>query len=227
MIDTVAAALGGNREDDEGLGRLRLCGERIHAETGAMVFWAHHEGKAENMGPRGHTTLSDACLVWWQVEEREDGSRVVHVGKANRGPVHVPLFAFKLVPFSAGKDKRGKSIDLCEVQVTDLEQALLARVRDRGPCKSPEARMGNVQKLFLSELRRLAKRHPTGVDEANLKSGFILALNQQRAAKGEPPLNSREYASKFSHTSRGILERTPPPAKRRDDGQWVLTDAAA
>jgi hypothetical protein len=225
MIDTVAAALGGNREDDEGLGRLRLCGERIHAETGAMVFWAHHEGKADNMGPRGHTTLSDAYLVWWHVEEREAGSRVVHVGKANRGPVHVPLFAFRLAPFSAGRDKRGKSIDLCEVQVTDLNEALASRARERGPSKSPDARMGAVQKLFLSELRRLARRHPQDVDEANLRSGFVLALNQQRAAKGEPPLTSRDNASKFSHTARGILDRDPPLAAKRDDGTWVLTDA--
>jgi RecA-family ATPase len=64
MMDTVAAALGGSREDDEGFGWLRLCGERIHAETGATVFWAHHEGKSDNNGPRGHTTLADACMVW-------------------------------------------------------------------------------------------------------------------------------------------------------------------
>jgi hypothetical protein len=219
MMDTVAAALGGEREDDEGLGRLRLCGERIHAETAGMVFWAHHEGKADNMGPRGHTTLSDACLVWWQVEEREDGSRVVHVGKANRGPVHVPLFAFKLVPFIAGKNKRGKTVELCEVQVTDLDEALASRVRERGPNKNADTRVGAVQKLLLQELRRLYRRHPEGVEEPALKSAFIQALGQHRAARGEPPLNPQQNASKFSHTARALTERTPPLAIKRD-GLW-------
>jgi hypothetical protein len=219
MIDTVAAALGGGREDDEGLGQLRAAGERIHAETGGMVFWAHHEGKADNNGPRGHTTLSDACLVWWRVEERENGARVVHVDKANRGPVHVPLFAFNLVPFQAGLDIRGRAIELCEVQLGDLEQALASRVRERGCSKRPELGIGANQKLLLNELRRLFRRHPEGVAEPVLKSAFVLAFNRQRAAKGAPPLNPQQNASKFAHTARGVMERTPPLAVKRE-GLW-------
>jgi hypothetical protein len=79
-------------------------GERIHAETGALVIWIHHEGKGDAMGPRGHLALAEGCAVWWHVEQRENGDRVVHVGKANRGPSYMPLFAFRLVPFEAGTD---------------------------------------------------------------------------------------------------------------------------
>ena len=131
VIDTVSAALGGAKEDDEGLGRLRSIGERIHAETGALVIWIHHEGKGDHMAARGHLALADGCTVWWHVEEHEDGARVVHVVKANRGPSYVALFAFKLIPFEAARDRRKKAIQLCEVQLIALEPALASPVRKR------------------------------------------------------------------------------------------------
>ena len=131
IIDTVSAALAGAREDDEGLGQLRTAGERIAADTGATVFWLHHEGKADHNGPRGHLVLAEACMVWWRVEEREDGSRVVHVDKANRGPTYAPLFAFRLVPFVAGEDQRGRDIQLCELQLVDLEGSLASKAKAR------------------------------------------------------------------------------------------------
>jgi AAA domain len=142
-MDTVAAALGGRKEDDEGLGRLRVLGERIHAETGATIVWVHHEGKSENMGPRGHTTLFDACSIWWHLEERESGDRVVHVAKAKRGPCYEPLFSFKLASFDAGKDNRGKSINLCAVELSDLDEALASKPRVRfGPRRRRTRRPG-------------------------------------------------------------------------------------
>jgi hypothetical protein len=219
MIDTVAAALGGCREDDEGLGGLRLCGERIHAETGATVFWAHHEGKADNNGPRGHTTLADACMVWWRVEEREDGHRVVHVDKANRGPVYLPLFAFALEPFVAGIDKRGRPIELCEVQLGNLEAALQSRARERGGSRAPEAGMGANQKLLLDQLRKLGRHYPEGVEEALLKSHFLSEFAARRAAKGDPPLNPQQNAAKFAHTLRSLHNRSPATIVN-DAGLW-------
>ena len=109
------------------------CAATASASTPKPVpwsIWIHHEGKGDPMGPRGHLVLPDACTVWWHVEEHEDGSRIVHVAKANRGPDHVPLFAFKLVPFDAGTDRRGKTIQLCEVQLSDLDgRTRLARPR--------------------------------------------------------------------------------------------------
>ena len=131
VIDTVSAALGGGKEDDEGLGMLRTAGERMAADAKATVFWLHHEGKCDHNGPRGHLVLAEACMVWWRVEEREDGSRVVHVDKANRGPSYIPLFAFRLVPFVAGEDQRGKPIELCELQLVDLDGAMASKPKAR------------------------------------------------------------------------------------------------
>jgi AAA domain len=197
-IDTVSAALGGSKEDDEGLGRLRRLGERIHAETGALIIWIHHEGKGDHMGPRGHLTLADDCLVWWHVEERENGGRVVHVAKANRGPSHVPLFAFTLIPFEAGQDRRGKEIKLCEVQLTDLAPALASPVLRRfGQATEQEPRLGGRQKLMMRLLRKLADRHPQGVERSVLRSAFILELNAERKKDGRDDLDPKTAAAIF------------------------------
>jgi hypothetical protein len=200
IMDTVAAALGGRKEDDEGLGRLRVLGERIHAETGATIVWVHHEGKSENMGPRGHTTLFDACSIWWHLEERESGDRVVHVAKANRGPCYEPLFSFKLASFDAGKDNRGKSINLCAVELSDLDEALASKPRVRfGPKKeeNPEAGLGSRQKILLRALRKLTDRNPDGIDRKTLRSHFILDLNCERKRQGEGELKGEMANTAF------------------------------
>jgi hypothetical protein len=207
-IDTVSAALGGAKEDDEGLGRLRLIGERIHAETGALIVCIHHEGKGDCMGPRGHLALADACTIWWHVEEREDGSRVVHVAKANRGPAHMPLFAFKLAPFEAGQDRRGKSIQLCEVQLTDLQEALASPARKRfgPPDPKPDAKLGGRQKLMRRLLRKLCDRHGS-VDLATLRSHFVLEANAERKHSGKPDFSPDHARTSFNQTLASLRER--------------------
>lgn len=208
VIDTVAAALGTGKEDDDGLGRLRMLGERIHAETGAMVIWVHHEGKADHVGPRGHLRLADACLVWWRVEEREDGSRVVHVDKANRGPVHQPLFAYRLEPFEAGRDKRGRPIMLAELQLVDLEDALASKARARfgAAVREPKAGLGSLQRILMEELRRLAARHPGGVEDAMLRSHFIARLHALRQKTGKGELKAADAANKYRHTLTPLID---------------------
>ena len=203
VVDTVSAALGGGKEDDQGLGILRRSGELIVAETKATLFWLHHEGKADHNGPRGHLVLAEACMVWWRVEEREDGSRVVHVDKANRGPAHVPLFAFRLVPFIAGEDVKGRPIQLCELQLVDLEPALASprKVRFGLPNgEQPRPRPGKLQKIMADELKRLAWKHPAGVEEHLLRSAFILQLQTVRQGQKKPELTANDYARKFRRT---------------------------
>jgi hypothetical protein len=208
-IDTVSAALGGRKEDDDGLGQLRMIGERIHAQTGALVIWIHHEGKGDCMGPRGHLALADGCMVWWHVEERENGSRVVHVAKANRGPDHVPLFAFKLIPFEAGRDRRGKSIQLCEVQQIDLEAALASPVRKRFglPAGDQQPKLGARQKLLLRLLNKLFGRHPEGVERATLRSHFVLELSAERERDGKPALQPEAANTAFRQTLAALQAR--------------------
>lgn len=214
IIDTVSAALGGNKEDDQGLGMLRTSGERIVAATKGTLFWLHHEGKADHNGPRGHLVLAEACMVWWRVEEREDGSRVVHVDKANRGPSHVPLFAFRLVPFIAGQDVKGRPIQLCALELVELQAALASKRKHR--FGSPDAGNaepgGKVQKLLLYELMRLARKHTEGVEEDILRSAFIAALNASRVKAGEESLTAKRYNQTFKQTlapmiERGLIER--------------------
>lgn len=215
VVDTVSAALGGSKEDDEGLGTLRRHGERLHAETGAIVVWAHHEGKTEGRGPRGALQLADACSVWWRVEEREDGARVVHVEKANRGPCHQALLAFRLVPFTAGRDDNGRSIDLCKLELVALDDAMASPVRKRFDGKSrndePGPRLGKRQKLMMTLLHRLADRHPDGVDRAMLRSHFIQAIAADRTLAGQGSMTAKRAGAAFRQTfikltSDGLIE---------------------
>ena len=209
IIDTVSAALGGAKEDDEGLGLLRIAGERMAAEAKATILWLHHEGKADHNGPRGHLVLAEACMCWWRVQEREDGSRVVHVDKANRGPSHVPLFAFRLAPFIAGTDQRKKPIELCELQLVDLQEALASKPKARfGSSTAPKSGpKGALQKMLLAELVKLARKHPEGVEESVLRSAFIARLHADRVAAGEPGLDAKRYAQRFRQTLAPLLAR--------------------
>jgi AAA domain len=204
VIDTISGALGGAKEDDEGLGRLRSIGERIHAETGAMVIWIHHEGKGDNMGPRGHLTLADGCAVWWHVEEHEDGSRIVYVVKANRGPSYTALFAFKLIPFHAGKDNRNKSIQLCEVQEIEISEARASPVRKNfgqaSGAEKTDDKLGKNQKLLHRLFRRLLDKQPRGVDRQMLQSHFIEKIAAERKAAGKEQLSPEAAKSMFRQT---------------------------
>lgn len=200
-IDTERAALGPRQENDEGLGALRIIGERIHAETGATVIWIHHEGKSEGYGPRGILTLADACAVWFRVEERESGDRILFVEKSNRGLCFVPIFAFRLVPFEAGIDKRGKPIILCRLEMTDIETAEQSPVRQRfggKASKSPaEGKLGDRSKIFLRLLRKLAEHHAGGVPRELLRSHFLLEVVPVGKANGEAEAEAKKADTSF------------------------------
>ena len=231
LIDTTAAACGG-REQTPGLqGELRDAGNRIAAATGALVCWIQHEGKTSHNGPIGYLDLANSCSTWWRVEEREDGSRVVHVDKANRGPVHVPLFAFRLVPFVAGEDDKGSDIVLCDVEEVALEGALASEPRQpfgRPRSDKPAAGQGSLQKVMLAELRKLARRHSDRVDRGQLKSAFILAAAAQRAAKGAPVLSAQALTRKFNQTLKSLLSPAAgdPMIEENDDGTLALAEGS-
>ena len=228
LIDTVAAACGG-REQTPGLqGELRDAGNRIAAATGAIVCWIQHEGKTSHNGPIGYLDLANSCSTWWRVEEREDGSRVVHVDKANRGLVHVPLFAFRLTQFTAGQDDHGKDIVLCDLEEVGLDGALASAPRQ--PFGKPQnenkraAGQGSLQKLMVTELRKLESRHPDGVDRHLLKSAFVLKVADLHKAKAGPALTAKALTRKFNQTLHSMLQPATgdPPIEQNEDGTLAL-----
>ena len=223
LIDTLVAAIGGRDNGPELLGQLRAAGERIAAATGAIVCWVHHEGKTTNNGPTGHLDLANSCSTWWRVEEREDGSRIVHVDKANRGPAHVPLFAFKLVPFLAGRDDADNEIWLCDVAEVALDGALASPARQlfgKPRNDKPAAGQGSLQKLLVTELRKLTRRHPDGVAKDLLKSEFVLMVAERNKAKGGPPLTAQALTRKFNQTLGSMLKPAvgDPLVEENEDG---------
>ena len=172
------------------------------------MFWLHHEGKADHNGPRGHLVLAEACMCWWRVEEREDGSRVVHVDKSNRGPAYAPLFAFRLVPFVAGEDQRGRDIQLCELQLVDLEGSLASKAKAR--FGSSEGNRtgggGKLQRIMARELARLARKHPAGVERGLLYSAFVLEVTNAERAAGKGQSDKNTLNRKFRQTLAGMLK---------------------
>ena len=233
LIDTVAAACGG-REQTPGLqGELRDAGNRIAAATGAIVCWIQHEGKTSHNGPIGYLDLANSCSTWWRVEEREDGSRVVHVDKANRGLVHVPLFAFRFIQFTAGQDDHKKDIVLCDLEEVDLDGALASAPRQpfgksQNDNKRAVAGQGSLQKLMVTELRKLESRHPDGVAKDLLKSVFVLKVADRHKAKAGPPLTAKALTRKFNQTLHSLLHPATgdPLIEQNEDGTLALGEPA-
>lgn len=213
MIDTVSAAIEGG-EDEEGLKQLKTLGLSIHVATGGTIVWVHHEGKGEGQGPRGHSNLSDGCTVVWHIVEREDGSRTVWVEKANRGRAHIYLFAFRLVPFEAGRDERGKPIELCEVQMTDLDAALASQVRMRGATNNKGGkgdgggRTGQRQTVFLRTLYQLFRGKFSGmdgVDRNEHRSKFLYEWNGELQKQKKEPLRGEAGNTCYRQTLASLL----------------------
>ena len=212
LIDTVAAACGAREQTPALQGELRDIGNRIAAETGAIVCWIQHEGKSAN-GPIGYLDLANSCSTWWQVEEREDGSRVVHVQKANRGPSHMPLFAFRLVPFTAGQDDKGKDIVLCDIEEVGLEGALASPTRQRfGKLQNNNTPKpgGKLQKIMAKALAQLARKHPEGVEKALLKSAFIRDYVAAEHAAGRPTPEGGGAPDMSTQIEFGTFATDPP-----------------
>ena len=233
LIDTVAAACGG-REQTPGLqGELRDAGNRIAAATGAIVCWIQHEGKTSHNGPIGYLDLANSCSTWWRVEEREDGSRVVHVDKANRGPVHVPLFAFRLdtVHGGAGRPRQRH----CAVRRRG------SRPRRRpGQCAPAAVRQAPEREQASSRARLAAKAHGDGAAEAGIPSpgwrrqasaqiGFRAEGGSAASAKGGPALSAASSHPKVQSNPPFHASARPPATlliEENDDGTLALAESS-
>ena len=114
----------------------------------------------------------------------------------------MPLFAFRLVPFTAGQDDKGKDIVLCDVEEVGLEGALASTRQRFGELQNNNTPKpgGKLQKIMVKALAQLARKHPEGVEKALLKSAFICDYVAAEHAAGRPTPDKDTLTRKFRQT---------------------------
>jgi KaiC/GvpD/RAD55 family RecA-like ATPase len=114
IVDTMARAMSGaNENDSDSMGAFLKGCQAIMDATSCHVAIVHHEGKTENTGPRGHSSLLGAADVVVEISGKE-GTRAGEV-KKNKEHSSGDLFAFNLRSVGLGFDDDGDEITTCLV----------------------------------------------------------------------------------------------------------------
>ena len=146
VIDTLHRALAGDNENEAAaISAVVSQANRIAAETGAAVIFAHHPGKDQDRGMRGSSAMAADVDVVVRIE-RESGSHVRNVllEKAKDGE-EGELGSFTLERVVLGKDEDGDDITSCVV-----------RLEDQTPEPAPKRpRPGTAAGRALNELEHL------------------------------------------------------------------------
>lgn len=144
VLDTVAAAFPGMDENtSQDMGRVVAFARELAAH-GAAVMLIHHDSKARDGTPRGHSILNGALDVAIQLDPR-DGEGVIRgkLAKNRNGPCDGAL-AFRITAPVIGQDEDGDAITA--PLAAELDKAEAAQ---RGPRVSP------TEKRALDVLRDL------------------------------------------------------------------------
>lgn len=177
VIDTLAVAFPGLEENDaKGMGQV-VAAARSLTKWGAAVVLIHHDTKAGDGLPRGHSLLNGALDVALYLK-REEGVVSVKPSKNRNGTTEQEL-AFTVGVREIGTDEDGDAITaaICE----EAENAS----RARGPKLSPSAQAA------LSILRDLGKG-TTRVPEETWRDTCV----EGRAVSGSDNVDSRRKAFK-------------------------------
>jgi hypothetical protein len=94
--------------------------------------------------------------------------------------------------------------------------------RQDGADKTDKTPSAEEKDLLVGELRRLARRHPEGVEEPSLRSAFIQELARRRELAGLPKLTPARHAEGFARALAALARRYPPPVERKGD-RWLPT----
>jgi hypothetical protein len=94
--------------------------------------------------------------------------------------------------------------------------------RQDGADKTDETPSAEEKDLLVGELRRLARRHPEGVEEPSLRSAFIQELARRRELAGLPRLTPARHAEGFARALAALARRYPPPIEQKGD-RWLPT----
>jgi hypothetical protein len=199
VVDTLARAMaGGNENSSEDMGALVINGDTIRRETGAHVMWIHHSGKDAAKGARGHSSLRAATDTEIEVVSMK-GARTATVTK-QRDMECSGSFGFTLKVVELGKNKRGKMVTSCVVEVGEGDAAVV----------TPAQRLSNHQQRALEVLGD-AIGDGGRVGEAGVPAGMPSvpeALWRQRFYERAAPGADAEAKKKaFRRAADALVER--------------------
>lgn len=116
VVDTLAAAMPGFDENSsEGMGEA-IALVRSLTQWGAAVLIVHHDTKAGDGKPRGHSSLHGIVDMNLALERSTDGDVTGSPSKNRNGPSHRPMLAYSIRRVAMGADADGDDLStvICE-----------------------------------------------------------------------------------------------------------------
>jgi hypothetical protein len=208
VVDTVARALGsGNDTDPKDMAALISAADTIRqAGSQPTVALIHHCGKDTARGPRGRSDLPgaiDACVLVERLENGHGNRATCEYAKDDPDGWAID---FRLEQVEIGKDEDGDPITTCLLREGEAHQFAPAQPK----AQAAKRWRGERQRILLRELRKLAAKHPEGVDRSMLRSHFLCELNSERQRDGQEPLKAKAGASLFRQVLMRLRDREPP-----------------
>ncbi len=148
VIDTLnRAAIGADEHASRDMGEIMDAAKQLQAKLGGLVLMAHHSGKDQSRGLRGHSSLIaalDANIEVVKAEQRREWRTAkVKDGEDDKGR------AFRLQVVDIGNDDDGEPLTSCVVVPEDDGQEWTRRML---PPKS------GTQKVVLDGLDELLRQ---------------------------------------------------------------------
>lgn len=214
VMDTLSRAMaGGNENSPEDMGALVTNGTRIQQETGAHVTWIHHSGKDDARGARGHSLLRAATDTEIEISRADSASPSVARVTKQRDLEIEGEFVFKLASVELGKNRRGKAVTSCVVEVVDGD----------APARAPRLSRGAV--AALEALREALAKDGSAVSRRDIPENVpVVALGTWRAEfYARSTLDSQEARKKaFQRAIRDLTDVRK--AMVMHDVAWIVKE---
>ena len=224
ILDTLAMAFPGLEENDAAaMGRVVHVARRL-TKRGAAVVLIHHDTKAGDGLPRGHSILNGALDV--SLALKRDGKSVVgHLSKNRNGPCDLTI-EFEIDSAELGEDEDGELITAALCRPTDDPFAELAETQ-------PRSAKGRV---FMDALYSIMEE--TGGEFATVADVKMRLVQSQALSRSDKSETQRKAFNRVKDELAGqgfITWRVPPqdpgtclkPLVSREDclGDWTAGQA--
>jgi hypothetical protein len=216
VFDTLARAIGsGSDTDPKDMAALIVAGDAIRqANAGPTVVLIHHCGKDIAKGPRGRSDLPGAIDFCVLVERLENGAGNRATCEYAKDDPDGWAIDFRLEQVDIGKDEDGDPITTCVLREGEAHKVAPSKLKTTPPTRRWR---GQRQRILRAQLLKLAAKHPGGVDRAQLRSAFMLELNNERNNDGSPKLTAAAAATAFRQTLEAMRDRDPPAFEEDGD----------
>ena len=194
VVDTLPRALAGDNENDSAaISAVVAQANRIAAETGAAVLFAHHPGKDHERGMRGSSALAADFDTVIKIDRQPGASnRQVILEKAKDGE-EGPLGSFTLERVALGRDDDGDEITSCVVKFGAAHAAREPRQPASGSAAA--AALNELDHLVIAGSARPSSGHDRIPDGAALvlKNDWRQACRAKQLSEGDPASEKKAF----------------------------------